>query len=248
MLENILHLRPVMGQYISYSAPFYALLTALFLLFFFRMMGLLKREGRFRQRIVNLYYLYLPLILVLCASAWMYAVGAERYVLTTMEEVRPELMRISSESMEKTWKHREDAGSNDRALTPYDTGDSMASAYLSAFIEGGEELLKKHALHEVVLMAEGGAHDRMMWHINNELVFIAEESEEIPLSTLEARWREGFDKQIDEGAAVDFLLDEIRYRFISFFKKIQLFFLFFSVPVIIEIGYALYQRPPLEEQ
>ncbi len=248
MIENILHLRPVMGQYISFSAPFYAFLTALFLLFFFKMMGLLKREGRFHQRVVNLYYLYLPLILVLCASAWMYAVGAERYVLTTMEEMRPELMRISGESMAGVWKYMEERADGEDGLTPYDTGDHMSSSYMHGFIDGGKGLLEKHFLLEIVLKVSGGAHDRMMWHINNELVSIAGESEAIPLSALEARWREGFDKQIDEGVAVDFLLDEIRYRFISFFKKIQLFFLFFSVPVIIEIGYALYQRPPLEEQ
>ena len=248
MLASIIHLRPVMGQYISFSAPFYALLTAVFLLVFFKMMGLLKRESFLRQKIVNLYYLYLPMVLVLCASAWMYTVGEEWYVVTTLEEKRADFIAVSRQSMGKTWEKTEAVHGLEKKVTVSAMSQSLATELAKTFVEDGRFLLDRDSLDEITGNAFDGFVLRLDNAIGKDMLSYTAQQDEFPLSTLKEQWLGSFSKQVDEGLVIDALLDEIRYRFITFFKKIQLFFLFLSVPVIMEIGYALYQRPPLSEE
>ena len=192
------------------------------------------------------YYLYLPLVLVVCASAWMCAVGAERYVVITLEDTRPELAELSARSMEQSWNTlEEDYGVEDTA-TSVEFSQSISRELVQIFIREGASLLELHAIQEMTERAANGLQLRLEGHIGKEILSVIAE-EKVSVSSLKAQWRGEFDEELRNGLAVDFLLDEIRYSFIRFFKKIQLLFLLLTVPVIMEIGYALYQRPPLVE-
>lgn len=283
MVDIVLSAENSLTGNISFSAPLYALLAAGFLLFFFKKLGLFKREGRIRQVVAASYCLYLPLVFCLCALAWTVAVSVESAVVSSMTDLRPSLTTLSVEGADNVWSRLKKDYEHTPAIDTKEFEQRAATDLMAEIFKDNSEIFQTAQLKAVVGHITHGVHARLAQRLEEDIAAAASRAgdafdvdavasgmapgedgfvtsdpgvsvdlggiaggqRDIPF--LEAVWENDFAQHLQGGLVADIVVEQTRHLFTLFFKKIQLFFLLLTIPVLLEVGYALYQRPQLPD-
>ncbi|MDR1242482.1 MAG: hypothetical protein LBM00_06855 [Deltaproteobacteria bacterium] len=226
----------------NFMLLFYALLASAALLVIMRVTGLLRRDARWRRLLVCMYYLYIPVVFVICGAAWSSVSAVENSVLGAIKDARPAISSTSAEYAASAWKTVAATFKKDPSISIKDMCLAIADDYANELMEGFVPARVSMFVQPVVdSMKDGVA--RFIAQTAEEMVLKkVSEAADLDRNLLRSFWAADFTAVFQGGLVSDIITQRAEKAMQSLYFKVKLIFVLLMLPVLLETGFALYCR------
>lgn len=220
----------------------YALLAAVALLALMRATGLLRRETRWRRMLVGLYYLYIPVVFVICGVAWSSVSSVEGTVLGAIKDARPVISSVSAEYASSAWKTVAAAFRKNPSISIKEMCRAVAGDYADKLMTGFVPARASMFVQPVVDSIKDGVANSVAQKVEEMALKKISDATSLDQKRLRSFWTADFTAVLHEGIVSDILMRQAKNAMGLLYSKIKLMVALLMLPVLLETGFALARR------
>ena len=224
-------------------AILYALAASILVLVIMRKTGLLRRNAKWHQTLVCLYYLYIPLLFIGGAVAWS-AVGAmESTVLSTIDQARPAISSATADYAGSAWKAVTEKFRKDPSISLREICLSVTREYAAELLEGLSGVSRFTAfMTPLVDTIREGVALSLAKLVEEDILKKVSGAARLDRETLKTLWTADIVAAMQGGIVCDILAGQTRWAFKSAYQQVRMAFLLLLLPVVLETAFAVYRR------
>lgn len=230
----------------SFMLLLYALLAAVALLVIMRVTGLLRRETRWRRLFVCLYYLYIPVVFIMCGAAWSSVGSVERSVLGAIQDAKPAISSTAAEYASSAWKSVTATFKQDKPMSIREMCLAIADDYvnklMAGFIPERANMVVQSVMQPVVNSMKDGVVHSVALAVEEMVLKKVADVTSVDQSWLRSFWAVDFTAALEGGLVSAIITHHAQQAMSLLYTKVRLMFVLLMLPVILETAFALYRR------
>lgn len=227
----------------EYMTVVYALLAAILLLVVMRKTGLMRREAKWRQALVCLYYLYIPVVFAAGGFAWATVGSMESTMVAGINEARPAISRASAEYAGSAWLTIIKKFRKDSSISMRDLCLSVAREYAAELLEGFSGMSRFTMLmRPLVNGIREGVVLSLASMFENEILSESAAVAKLDKDALRALWTKDLVTALQGGIVADLLVAQVKTAVKPMYRYTRLTFILLLLPVVLETAFAVYRR------
>jgi hypothetical protein len=230
----------------NFMLPLYAFLAAVALLVVMRLTGLLRRDTLGRRLFVCLYYLYIPVVFIICGAAWSSISSVESSVLGAIKDARPAISSASAEYASSAWKTVASTFQKDPSISIKDMCLAVASDYANKLMDGfvptRASMFVQPFVQPVVDSLKDGVASSVAQAVEDMALKKVSDATSVDKDRLRTFLTADFTSALQEGLITDIITHQAKNAISSLYSNVKLMFALLMLPVILETAFALYRR------